>query len=331
MPQPVTILVTDPIDAQGLALLQAHPALAVTVQTGLTPEALQQVIPGYHGVIVRSATRVTAALLDAATALRVVARAGVGVDNIDVEAATRRGIAVLNTPAGNANAAAEHTIALLLALARSLPQAAMAVRAGRWERSGGLGTEISGAVLGIIGLGRIGRLVAQKAQGLGMQTLGYDPYVPAAVGQECGVAVHDLPTVLRQADYLTLHTPLTPQTQHLLDRTAFGLMRPGVRLINCARGGLVDEAALYAALVQGHVAGAALDVLAQEPPAPDTPLLRLPNVICTPHLGAHTVQAQARVGLEVAQQMVDFFVHGGVTQAVNAPEAPCPASAVSPL
>lgn len=321
------ILITDPIAAAGLTLLQEHPALDVTVQTGLSPEALRQRIAHYEGLIVRSATQVTAPLLAAATALKVIGRAGVGVDNIDVDAATRRGIVVLHTPVGNANAAAEHTIALLLALARWLPQAAMAVRAGRWERQAFVGTEVRGTVLGIIGFGRIGRLVAQKAQGLGMQTLACDPLVPATVARDLGVTLLPLPDLLRQADYLTLHTPLTVQTRHLLDDTAFTLMRPGVRLINCARGGLIDEAALAQALAQGHVAGAALDVLAQEPPAADHPLLRLPNVLCTPHLGAQTTQAQERVGLEVAQQMVDFLVHGRITHAVNAPETVLPSAA----
>ena len=319
MTHPARILITDTIAANGQALLEAHPDLAVTVRPALTPDALCREIVHYDGLIVRSSTRVTADVLEAATALRVIGRAGVGVDNIDVEAATRRGIVVMNTPVGNANAAAEHTMALLLALSRCLPQAAMAVQAGRWERQAFLGTEMSGKVLGIIGFGRIGRLVAQKAQALGMRPVACDPFVAPEVAQATGVALLALPDLLRQADYITLHTPKTAQTQHLLDRAAFALMRPGVRLVNCARGGLIDEAALYEALRQGTVAGAALDVLAQEPPEPDYPLLRLPNVICTPHLGAQTLEAQARVALEVAQQMVDFFMHGRITNAVNAP------------
>jgi D-3-phosphoglycerate dehydrogenase len=218
-------LVTDTIAANGQTLLHSHPDLVVTIRPGITPDELCREIVHYDGLIVRSTTRVTAAVLEAATSLTVIGRAGVGVDNIDVEAATRRGIVVLNTPVGNANAAAEHTIALLLALSRCLPQAALAVRAGRWERQAFLGTEMSGKVLGIIGFGRIGHLVAQKAQALSLYPVACDPFVAPEVAQTLGVALLELPDLLQQADYLTLHTPKTAQTQHLLDRAAFALMR----------------------------------------------------------------------------------------------------------
>jgi D-3-phosphoglycerate dehydrogenase len=317
-PSPIPhILVADPIALSGIRLLQAHPAIAVTVQTDLSPDTLRAAIAPYAGVIVRSTTQLTAAVLAAAPSLKVIARAGIGVDNIDVAAATRRGIVVLNTPFGNANAAAEHTLALLLALARHLPQAVTAVKAGQWERQAFLGDELSGTTLGVIGLGRIGRLVVQKARALGMQPVACDPFVTPEVAQALGVELLALPAVLQRADYLSLHVPKTAATHHLLSREAFARMRPGIRIVNCARGGLIDEAALYDALQDGMVAGAALDVLAQEPPRPEYPLLRLPNVICTPHLGAQTRQAQERVALEIAQQMVDFFVHGRVSNAVN--------------
>ncbi len=313
------ILVSDPIAPNGIALLQEHEEVAVMVQTGLSPEALHDAISHYEGLIVRSSTQVTADLIDAGKALRIIGRAGIGVDNIDVETATRRGIVVMNTPEGNTNTAAEHTISMLLALSRYIPQASAEVRAGRWERQKFLGTEVVNKVLGVIGLGRVGSLVVRKAQGLGMQIVAYDPYIASEAAQKLGVELLELPAVLQRADYLTVHTPKTSETRALLGAEEFKLVRRGVQVINCARGGIIDEQALYDALSNGIVAGAALDVFEQEPPPADHPLLQLDNVICTPHLGAQTEEAQERVAIGVAEQMLDFFVHGQVKNAVNMP------------
>lgn len=313
------ILIADQIASSGVTLLQEHGGVAVTVRPKLSPDALRQEISSYKGLIVRSATRVTADLIEAATALQIIGRAGIGVDNIDVEAATRRGIVVMNTPEGNTNTAAEHTISMLLALSRFIPQASAEVKTGRWERQKFLGVEVVNKVLGVIGLGRIGRLVVRKAQGLGMITVAYDPFIASDAAYKLGVELLDLPDVLRRADYLSVHTPKMTDTHHLLGRDEFKLVRRGVQVINCARGGIIDEEALHEALLNGTVAGAALDVFEQEPPRVDHPLLQLDNVICTPHLGAQTEEAQERVALGVAEQMLDFFVHGQIKNAVNMP------------
>ncbi len=313
------ILIADTIAPNGITLLQDHPDVTVTVCPGLSPAALRQEIPRYHGVIVRSDTRLTADLIEAASSLQIIGRAGIGVDNIDIDAATRRGIVVMNTPEGNTNTAAEHTISMLLALSRAIPQASAEVKSGRWERQKFLGVEVVNKVLGLLGLGRVGTLVVRKAQGLGMTTVAYDPFISSEAAHKLGVELLDLSEVLQRADYITVHTPKTAETHHLLDRNAFKLVRPGVHVINCARGGILDEEALYEALLNGTVAGAALDVFEQEPPPPDHPLLQLDNVICTPHLGAQTGEAQERVAFSVAEQMLDFFLHGQINNAVNMP------------
>jgi D-3-phosphoglycerate dehydrogenase len=313
------ILVADNIAASGVDLLRQHGDVEVTVAPGLPPDALLDAIPRYDGLIVRSATKVTADLIEAATSMKIIGRAGIGVDNIDVDAATRHGIIVMNTPEGNMNTAAEHTISMLLALSRFIPQASAEVKSGRWERQKFLGVEVVNKVLGVIGLGRIGSLVVRKAQGLGMQTVAYDPYIASDAAQNLGVEILDLPEVLRRADYLTVHTPSTSETRALIGAEELQLMRRGAFVINCARGGIIDEAALHEALVQGTVAGAALDVFEEEPPPADHPLLQLDNVICTPHLGAQTEEAQERVAIGVAEQMLDFFRHGQIKNAVNMP------------
>jgi D-3-phosphoglycerate dehydrogenase len=313
------ILVADHIAASGVALLQQHGEVEVTVAPGLSPDALLDAIPRYHGLIVRSATKVTADLIAAATSMKIIGRAGIGVDNIDVDAATRHGIIVMNTPEGNMNTAAEHTISMLLALSRFIPQASAEVKAGRWERQKFLGVEVVNKVLGVIGLGRIGSLVVRKAQGLGMQTVAYDPYIASDAAQNLGVEILDLPEVLRRSDYLTVHTPSTSETRALIGAEELKLMRRGAFVINCARGGIIEEAALHEALVQGTIAGAALDVFEEEPPPANHPLLQLDNVICTPHLGAQTGEAQERVALGVAEQMLDFFRYGQIKNAVNMP------------
>ena len=319
MPTKPHILVADQIASNGIEILQAHDAVDVSVQTGLTPDALCAVLPSYDGLIVRSATKVTADVIDAGTSLQIIGRAGIGVDNIDVEAATRRGIVVMNTPEGNTNTAAEHTISMLLALSRAIPQASAEVKAGVWERHKFLGVEVVNKTLGVVGLGRVGTLVVRKAQGLGMQTIAYDPYISHDAAQRLGVELMSLPDLLQRADYVTVHTPMTAETNALIGRDELKGVKPGVQIINCARGGIIDEAALYDALVNGTVAGAALDVFVQEPPPADHPLLQLDNVICTPHLGAQTGEAQERVAIGVAEQMLDFFVHGQIRNAVNMP------------
>ncbi len=313
------ILVTDKIASSGIDLLQQHEAVDVSVQTGLTPDALCDVLPSYTGLVVRSATKVTAELIDAATSLQIIGRAGIGVDNIDVEAATRRGIIVMNTPEGNMNTAAEHTISMLLALSRAIPQASAEVKAGVWERHKFLGVEVVNKTLGVVGLGRIGGLVVRKAQGLGMQTVAYDPYISKEAAQKLGVKLMSLTDLLQRADYVTVHTPKTAETKALIGHDELKLVKPGVQMINCARGGIIDEEALYDVLVNGTVARAALDVFEQEPLGADHPLLQLHNVICTPHLGAQTEEAQERVAVGVAEQMIDFFVHGQIKNAVNMP------------
>jgi D-3-phosphoglycerate dehydrogenase len=319
MPTKPHILIADQIASSGIDLLQAHDAVDVSVQTGLTPDALRAVLPSYAGLIVRSATKVTADVIDAGTSLQIIGRAGIGVDNIDVDAATRRGIVVMNTPEGNTTTAAEHTISMLLALSRAIPQASAEVKAGVWERHKFLGVEVVNKTLGVVGLGRVGSLVVRKAQGLGMQTIAYDPYISHEAAQKLGVELMSLPDLLQRADYVTVHTPKTAETNALIGRDELKLVKPGVQLINCARGGIIDEGALYDALVNGMVAGAALDVFEQEPPPADYPLLQLDNVICTPHLGAQTEEAQERVAIGVAEQMLDFFVYGQIKNAVNMP------------
>lgn len=319
MPNKPSILIADKIASSGIDILQEHDGVDVTVQTGLAPDALRELLPSYAGLVVRSATKVTTDLIDAATSLQIIGRAGIGVDNIDVDAATRRGIIVMNTPEGNMNTAAEHTISMLLALSRAIPQASAEVKAGKWERHKFLGVEVVNKTLGVVGLGRIGGLVVRKAQGLGMQTVAYDPYISNEAAQKLGVELLSLPDLLRRADYVTVHTPKTAETKALIGRDELKLVKRGVQMINCARGGIIDEEALYEALINGTVAGAALDVFEQEPPQADHPLLQLDNLICTPHLGAQTEEAQERVAIGVAEQMLEFFTHGQIKNAVNMP------------
>ncbi len=287
------------------------------MRPGLTPAELRGVIGLYDGLAIRSATKVTRELLDAAGRLRVVGRAGIGVDNVDVKSATARGVVVMNTPHGNAITTAEHAIAMLFALARQIPEASASTRAGRWEKNRFLGVELYGKVLGLIGCGNIGSIVADRAQGLHMRVIAYDPYLTEARALQLGVEKVELDALLQRADMVSLHTPLTEATRNIVSREAIGRMRPGVRIVNCARGGLLDEAALADALRDGHVAGAALDVFATEPAAADNPLFGLENVVCTPHLGAATAEAQENVALQVAEQMSDFLLTGAVNNAIN--------------
>ncbi len=310
------VLVTDPIAPDGVAYLRQH--ATVDVRSGLRPDELLAIIGDYEALVVRSETKVTRAVIEAGTHLRVIGRAGVGVDNIDVDAATARGIIVVNAPAGNTIAVAEHTIGLLLAVARRIPQAWAALRAGQWQRSRFMGMEVRGKVLGIIGLGRIGREVARRAQGLEMRVVAFDPYVAAEHARRLGVEMLDLPALLRAADFVSIHTPATAQTRGLIGAAELALLKPTAIVINCARGGIVDETALYEALEQKRLAGAALDVFEKEPPG-DNPLLQLENVVATPHLAASTHEAQVSVALEVAEQVIAALDGRPTLYAVNAP------------
>jgi D-3-phosphoglycerate dehydrogenase / 2-oxoglutarate reductase len=310
------ILISDSIAAHGLDLLQNEAGLQVDYRPELSADDLKACIGAYDGLIVRSRTKVSAEVLANARRLRVIGRAGIGVDNIDVATATKAGVVVMNTPEGNTNTAAEHAIAMLLALARNIAPADGAMKRGEWERERFIGVEVGGKILGVVGLGRVGALVAKKAQGLGMITLAYDPFVSRERGQGLGVELLELPELLPRADFITIHTPKTRGTTHLISHNQFALMKRGVRVVNCARGGIIDEAALYEALQSGKVAGAALDVFEQEPPG-KLPLVNHPAVLCTPHLGASTEEAQERVADDIAQQVIDYLRYGSIRNAVN--------------
>ena len=286
---------------------------------GKDKEKLAAAIDGFDGLAIRSATKVTAKLLEQAKGLKVIGRAGIGVDNVDIPAATARGIIVMNTPFGNSITTAEHAITLMLSLARQIPEADASTRAGKWEKNKFLGVEIFAKTLGIIGCGNIGSIVADRAIGLKMKVIAYDPFLSAERALDLGVEKVELDELWQRADFITLHTPLTDRTRNIINADTLKLTKKGVRLINCARGELVDEAALVAALKSGHVAGAAIDVFPEEPPPADSPLFALPNVVCTPHLGASTVEAQENVALQVAEQMSDYLLRGAISNAVNFP------------
>ncbi len=311
------VLVSDKLEAPGLDLLR-QAGVEVDARYGLTGDALKEAVRAADGLIVRSGTRVTADLLEEPGKLRAIVRAGVGVDNIDVAAATRKGILVMNTPGGNTMSTAEHTIALLMALARNLPVADASLHSGRWERGKFVGTQLAGKTLGVVGLGRIGREVARRAAGLDMKVVGYDPFLAPAGAAQLGLeAVAGLDELLPRCDFLTVHTPLTDETRDLIDAARLAQLPKGARVLNCARGGIVNEAALAEALRSGHLAGAALDVFVEEPPPADHALLKLPNVVVTLHLGASTVEAQLTVAKEAAQLLIDYLTRGAVGFAVN--------------
>jgi D-3-phosphoglycerate dehydrogenase / 2-oxoglutarate reductase len=308
------IVVADRISSHGVQLLK-DTGWQVS-QPGRTEVAAE--LAEADALVVRSATRVTEELLAHAPKLRVVGRAGVGVDNIDLEAATQRGIVVMNTPGGNSASVAEHTLALMLAMARSIPQMNAALHEGRWEKSGASGAELRGKTLGLVGLGRVGAEVARRGRALEMRVLGYDPYISPERAEEWGVELLPLPDLLAQSDYVSLHTPFSPSTEHIMNAQTFAQMKRGARLVNTARGELVDEPALLEALRSGHLAGAALDVFAIEPPR-DSPLLQLANVVATPHIAGSTAEAQEEVGVQIAQQVRDYLAEGTVRNAVNLP------------
>ena len=312
------VLLSDTLGPEGLARLREQPDLDIEAKPGLSPEELCRTIGDFHALIIRSGTKVTAQVLEHAKQLRVIGRAGIGVDNVDVAAATKRGIVVMNTPGGSNVTTAEHAIAMLMALTRNIPQAVAGVRAGKWPRNL-MGSEVCNKTLGVIGLGNIGTIVAERALGLRMKVIAYDPFVTAETAARIGVELVTLDQMYPRADYITIHTPLTSETRGLIGRDAIAKMRCGVRIVNCARGGIIDEAALAAAITSGHVAGAALDVLEKEPPPPDHPLLKMEQVICTPHLGAQTGEAQVNVAIAIAQQVAEFLTKGTIQNAVNAP------------
>jgi D-3-phosphoglycerate dehydrogenase / 2-oxoglutarate reductase len=318
MNQTYSVLVADPIHEDGRKLLSDRNDLRVDVATGLDEAGLMAKIADYDALIVRSNTRVTRPVIAAAQALKVIGRAGIGVDNIDVSAATERGIVVFNTPDANATTTAELTVAHLLSLSRHLPQADRSVRKNEWRPSRFIGTELAGKTIGIIGFGTIGRLVAARCLGLKMRVVAYDPFVTPEIMKEAGAEPLDLDAVLATADCVTLHCPLIEKTRNLLDKTRIAAMKPGARIVNCARGGLVDEGALFEALTSGHIAGAALDVYVEEPPT-GSPLLTLDNIVLTPHLGASTQEAQQAVSIQIAQDIANFLATGAAETAVNLP------------
>jgi D-3-phosphoglycerate dehydrogenase len=318
MSQKPRVLISDKMDPNAARIFEER-GCDVDVITGETPDELAARIGVYDGLAIRSSTKVTKAILDAATNLKVIGRAGIGVDNVDIPYASGKGVVVMNTPFGNSITTAEHAIALMFALARQLPEANAQTQAGQWPKSGFMGVEVTGKTLGLIGAGNIGSIVASRALGLRMKVIAYDPFLTEDRAVELGIEKVDLDTLLSRADFVTLHTPLTEETRNILSRERLENAKKGIRIINCARGGLIDEAALKDCLESGQVAGAALDVFETEPPAADHPLFSAPNFICTPHLGASTTEAQVNVALQVAEQMADYLVNGGVTNALNVP------------
>jgi D-3-phosphoglycerate dehydrogenase len=314
------VLVTDKLAEEGLEILRQAPDLEVVVSTKLDPAALRAALGEADGIVIRSGTQLTADVLRDQERLKVIVRAGVGVDNIDVPMATRQGIVVMNTPGGNTVSTAEHTVAMMLALSRNIPQANASLKSGGWERTKFTGTQLEGKTLGIVGLGRVGQAVAKRAAGFQMKVLGFDPFLSAERAHELGVeSVTRLDDLWPRCDYVSLHTPLSNETRNLIGPAVLARMKPNVRIINCARGGLIDEVALAKALSAGQVAGAAIDVFDPEPPAPDHPLVGHPQVIVTPHLGASTEEAQVSVAIEAARLLTDFFSGGQVRFAVNMP------------
>lgn len=311
------VLISDKMDPNAARIFEER-GCDVDVITGETPEELIARIGDYDGLAIRSSTKVTPAILDAATNLKVIGRAGIGVDNVDIPYASGKGVVVMNTPFGNSITTAEHAIALMFALARQIPEANAQTQAGEWPKSGFMGVELTNKTLGLIGAGNIGSIVASRALGLRMKVIAYDPFLTEDRAVEMGVEKVDLDTLLGRADFVTLHTPLTDETRNILSRERLEGAKKGIRIINCARGGLIDEAALKDCLESGQVAGAALDVFAVEP-AKENALFGVPNFICTPHLGASTTEAQVNVALQVAEQLADYLVNGGVTNALNMP------------
>ncbi|MFH1096307.1 MAG: phosphoglycerate dehydrogenase [Candidatus Desantisbacteria bacterium] len=316
----VKILVSDPLSKEGLAVLDEAEGIEYDLKAGMSKEELIACIGEYEGLIVRSETKVTADVINAATKCKVIGRAGVGLDNVDIEAATKKGIIVMNTPDGNTISTAEHTMAMLLSMARKIPQSYASLQNGKWDRKKFVGRELFGKTLGIIGMGRIGTQVAKRAQAFGMNIIAFDPFISEEAAQKLEIRIVDLPELYREADAITIHTPLSPKTQGLLSKKEFEQMNDGVMIINCARGGIVDETALCEALKSGKVGSAALDVLEKEPPDMANPLLKMDNCVIVPHLGASTSEAQINVGIDIACQVIDALQGKPVKNAVNIPQ-----------
>lgn len=314
------VLISDNISPKCIEILQKS-GIDVTVKTGMTQDELKNCIGEYQGLIIRSATRVTADIIDNAKNLKVIGRAGSGLDNVDRVAATKKGIVVMNTPGGNTITTAEHTIALMVALARMIPQATISMKSGKWEKKKFMGVELYNKTLGIIGIGNIGSQVAKRMQSFSMNVISYDPFLSEEKAKTMGVEKVGLEELFKRSDFITVHTPLTPETKYLINKDTIKMMKTGVRIINCARGGIINEKDLYDALVEGKVAGAALDVFEKEPPE-QNPLLTLDNVIATPHLGASTKEAQENVAIAIAEQIVDYLVFNTIRNAVNFPSIP---------
>ncbi|MHB8772007.1 MAG: phosphoglycerate dehydrogenase [Syntrophales bacterium] len=312
------ILISDNLSAEGVEIFKATPGIEVDVRTKMTPDELKAIIGEYDGLVIRSATKVTEEVIGHAGKLAVIGRAGIGLDNVDIPAASKRGIVVMNTPGGNAVTTGEHTIAMMLSLVRMIPQATASMKAGKWEKNKFTGHEFLNKTLGIIGTGRVGSIVADRAQGLKMKVIAYDPFISPEAAQQLGITLASLDEIFRQADIITVHTPMTKETRGVINAAAFAKMKKGVYIINCARGGIVNEKDLYDALVSGKVAGAALDVFEEEP-TKNTALVSLENVICTPHLGASTDEAQINVAIAIAEQITAYLTTGEINGAVNFP------------
>jgi D-3-phosphoglycerate dehydrogenase len=312
------VLISDNLSELGVKVFQETPGIEVDVNTRLTPEALKGVIGQYHGLVIRSATKVTADIIEAADNLKVIGRAGIGLDNVDIPAASKRGIVVMNTPEGNTITTAEHTIAMMMALSRNIPQATSSLKGGKWEKKKLQGRELYNKTLGLIGAGKIGRIAADRAKGMKMKVIVYDPYIKPETLEKLDLEPVSLEELLQRSDFITVHTPRTDETLNMVNKETLAKMKKGTMLINCARGGIVNEDDLFEALESGHVGGAAFDVFATEPPG-NIKLMSLPNFICTPHLGASTKEAQDNVAVDVAQQIVAYLMHGTVKNAVNVP------------
>ena len=311
------VLVSDNLSPQGVEILQQAKGVEVDVKTGLSPEELHKIIGEYDGLVVRSATTVTADIIEAASNLKVIGRAGVGVDNIDVQAATKRGIVVMNTPGGNSMAAAEHTIALMFAITRNISQAAVSMWEKKWEKKRFTGAEVFNKTLGVIGLGNIGSIVAERGLGLKMKVIAYDPYISTDLAAQKGIELVSLDDLFARSDIITIHVPKSKETANLINAAVISKMKDGVMVINCARGGIVDEKALAEACRSGKIRAAAVDVFTQEPPPPENPLLGVENIVCTPHLGAATSEAQENVAIAIAHQIVAYLTEGTIINAIN--------------
>ncbi len=316
------VLVSDPISDLGISLLTEAADIAVEKKTGLSEDELVAIIGEYDALLVRSQTRVTERIMAAGKRLKVIGRAGVGVDNIDLDAATRSGIIVINAPDGNTITTCEHTFAMMMALARHIPQAYLKTVGGVWDRKSFVGVELRNKVLGVLGMGRIGSEVASRAKAFGMTVYGYDPFLTEERAEKLGIKLASVDEVVHNADFITVHTPLTPETRHMIGKEQFSRIKPGVRIVNCARGGIIDEKALIEAIDAGVVAGAAFDVFEEEPPAPDHPFLNHPKVIVTPHLGASTIEAQENVAVDVSEQLLHILRGEPFKNAVNMPPVP---------